>query len=263
METYSHNIATPAPYVGGKRLLAKTIVPFLQNIPHKLYAEPFVGMGGVFLRKSSKHVKDVINDINGDIYTLFRVLREHAPLLAEYMLTMPACRQEYERQISENPDTLTDIQRAARFLYLQRLSYGGRSANRTFGTDTRERLSLKNINKRLEYIQERMQGVTVEHLDWPYFIERYDRRDTLFYIDPPYWGCESYYGKGLFTREDFTRLAEVLAALKGRFVMSLNDTPGVRDTFNHSTFVLREVGTVYSLGHSGAQAHELLISNTE
>ena len=63
-------------------------------------------------------------------------------------------------------------------------------------------------------------------------VKRCDRPGTLFCLDPPYWGSEDYYGKKLFERADYKRLAEQLAAIKGRFVLSLNDTPGVRTVFS-------------------------------
>ena len=76
-----------------------------------------------------------------------------------------------------------------------------------------------------------------------------------------YWGCESDYGKQLFSRDRFNELAAVLAVLKGRFILSLNDVQQVRETF--SAFQFREVKTTYSIGAKGASPSvgEVLISN--
>ena len=71
----------------------------------------------------------------------------------------------------------------------------------------------------------------MECLAWATFIRRYDKPFALFYIDPPYWGHETDYGKGLFEREDFGRMAELLSGLKGRFILSLNGGPEVRELF--------------------------------
>ena len=102
--------------------------------------------------------------------------------------------------------------------------------------------------------------MTVECLPYADFIARYDRPATLFYLDPPYWDCESYYGKGVFSRDDFALLAEILAGIKGRFVMSLNDTPGVRETF--AAFDIETVETNYTvnLGNASA-AREVIITD--
>ena len=91
-------------------------------------------------------------------------------------------------------------------------------------------------------------------------IQRFDKPGTLFYVDPPYWDCENDYGAGLFSREDFARLAGLLDALKGRFILSLNDTPGVRETFVN--FRIEAVKTRYSIsGTRNQEASEVLISN--
>lgn len=66
-----------APYLGGKRLLAKKIIPMIDDVPHKTYAEPFVGMGGIFLRRESSPKSEVINDFNREVANLFRVLQRH------------------------------------------------------------------------------------------------------------------------------------------------------------------------------------------
>lgn len=106
---------------------------------------------------------------------------------------------------------------------------------------------------------ERLQSVQVECLDWQLFIGRYDKPFTLFYIDPPYWGNETDYGKGLFSREDFARMAEMLRGLKGRFILSLNDRPEVRETFEGFRF--EEIKTTYTANAKVAgKVGELLIS---
>ncbi len=101
--------------------------------------------------------------------------------------------------------------------------------------------------------------MTIEDLDYKDFVRRYDRPGTLFYLDPPYYGCEKDYGKSIFTREDFSRLAVLLKDLKGRFVLSLNDRPEVRGIF--SGFAIEDVKTTYSVGRKGRgkQRGEVLI----
>lgn len=78
--------------------------------------------------------------------------------------------------------------------------------------------------------------------------------------DPPYWDCENYYGPGIFSREDFTRLAEQLAGIKGKFLLSLNDTPGVREEF--AGFKIEAVQTKYTCSNGkNVPAGEVLIRN--
>lgn len=107
-----------APYLGGKRNLARVVIERLGMIPHATYAEPFVGMGGVFLRRPFRAPAEVINDISQDVTTLFRVLQRHYVAFLDMMRFQLTSRTEFERLCAENPDTLTDLERAARFLYL-------------------------------------------------------------------------------------------------------------------------------------------------
>ena len=106
----------------------------------------------------------------------------------------------------------------------------------------------------------RLQGVHVECLDWHTFIRRHDRTFSLFYVEPPYWGHETDYGHGIFERDDFERMAELLSSLKSNFILSLNDCSEVRDLFGY--FTIEEVETRYSANARNTnRAGELLIAN--
>jgi len=257
--------APVAPWLGGKRNLAKRICAILDATPCATYAEPFVGMGGIFLRRQARPRTEVINDRGRDIANLFRILQRHYPQFLDTLRFQLTTRAEFERLVRVDPDTLTDLERAARFLYLQRTAFGGKVSGRNFGVDRARpgRFNLTTLEPMLEDLHSRLAGVVIECLDWPAFIPRYDGADTLFYLDPPYWGCEDDYGKAMFARTDFQRLAELLAGIKGRFILSLNDVPEVRAIF--ATFEIQEVRTTYTISGTrndpaGSRA-ELLISN--
>lgn len=99
----------------------------------------------------------------------------------------------------------------------------------------------------------------IECLDFGDFIARYDRPGTLFYLDPPYWGNETDYGRDIFRREDFERMAAQLGGIRGRFILSLNDRPEVRETFR--AFDIEAVRTTYTVGKAARSAGEVLISS--
>ena len=254
-----------APWIGGKRQLAERVIGLIERIPHRLYAEPFVGQGGVFLRRPFRAQGEVVNDINRDVVTLFRVLQRHYLPFLEHMRWSLTSRAEFERLAATPADTLTDLERSARFLYLQRTAFGGRVRGRTFGvTDGPARFDVTKLGPILDAVHERLAGVTIECLPWAEFIERYDRPEALFYLDPPYWGSEDDYGAGLWKRRDFARLAERLRQLKGRFLLSINDVPEVRRIF--AGFWREEVRTTYTIGLDAGvagAARELLISAEE
>ena len=252
-----------APYIGGKRNLANRLVKLINATPHTLYAEVMVGMGGVFLRRTHRPGAEVINDISADVATLFRILQRHHQSFLEELKWRLTSRAEFERLMATAPDTLTDLERAARFLYLQRTSFGCKVTGRAFGVDYTggARFNLTKLVPMLEDVHERLAGVIIERLPWQAFIDRYDRSGALFYLDPPYHGCETDYGPGVFSRDDFAEMADRLGRLKGaRFIMSINDHPEIRQLFGR--FTIEEVQTSYSVGggnHAKAVT-ELVIS---
>ncbi len=254
-----------APWLGGKRNLARRICAILDATPCATYAEPFVGMGGIFLRRAARPRAEVINDRGRDIANLFRILQRHYVQFLEVLRFGLTTRAEFERLVATDPSTLTDLERAARFLYLQRTAFGGKVSGRNFGVsaDRPGRFNLTTLEPMLEALHERLSGVVIECLDFGDFIPRYDGEATIFYLDPPYWGSEGDYGRDLFARPDFERLAFCLSGLRGRFLMSLNDRPEVRQTF--AAFHLTEVSTTYSIDRkraaSGGTRPELLITN--
>ena len=118
-----------APWFGGKKYLAKRIIERIEAIPHDCYAEPFCGMGGIFLRRGRRPRSEALNDINGEIINLFRIVREHPDELARHFDLALSSRAEFARLLKTPPEILTDIQRAARFAYLQRLAFGGKPSD--------------------------------------------------------------------------------------------------------------------------------------
>jgi DNA adenine methylase len=255
-------VAPAAGYIGGKRNLAGRLVPLLDRVEHDGYAEPFVGMGGIFLRRRSRPRVEVINDVAGDVATFFRVLQRHYAYFLDMLRFRVASRAEFERLRAQPPETLTDLERAVRFLYLQRLAFGGKVEGRSFGV-SRGGVSTFNVTKlepMLADIHERLAGVVIEQLGYADFIRRYDRPGMLFYLDPPYWGCETDYGSDVFGRDDFAALADQLAGIKGRFVLSINDTPGARSVFARFDQIVLPV--TYTVGAGEAKkVSELVIAN--
>ncbi len=239
-----------APWMGGKKQLAERLIERIDAIPHETYAEPFVGMGGVFLRRRRAPKAEVINDWSGDVANFFRILQRHYVPFMDLLKFQFTSRREFDRLLKIDPTTLTDLERAVRFLYLQRLAFGGRVRGQNFGVSAGYggRFDVTSLGPMLADLNERLGGVVIENLPYADFIARYDAPGTLFYLDPPYWGCENDYGKDMFGRGDFARLAQQLADIKGRFLLSLNDTPEVRACF--SVFDIEAVDLTYTIGAS-------------
>ncbi len=147
---------------------------------------------------------------------------------------------------------MTDVQRAVRYYRLQRMGYGGKVVNRTFGTScTRpSSLNLPTVEEQLHVTHRRMARTTIENLDACDCILKYDSPETFFYIDPPYWDADFYAVS--FKEKDFRRLSDTLRKISGTFILSLNDTPEVREIF--ADFRIESIETKYSLGNSKTSA---------
>lgn len=237
-----------AGYIGGKRNLSRRLVKLIGETPHTTYAEVFVGMGGVFLRRDVRPKAEVINDWSEDVSTFFRILQRHYVAFMDMLRFQLTTRARFEQLMATNPATLTDLERSARFLYVQKLAFGGKVNGRNFGVDPRApaRFDVTKLGPVLEALHERLAAVVIERLHWRAFIERYDRPGTLFYLDPPYYGCETDYGADMFGRSEFEEMADCLGKLQGRFILSLNDHPEVRRIF--AAFDMAEEDTTYGVG---------------
>lgn len=247
-------------YVGGKSLLANKIIPLIP--PHHCYCEVFAGAAWLLFKKERSKV-EIINDINLDLVTLYRVIQNHLDEFIRYFRWILVSREEFERFKVANPEILTDIQRAVRFYYLLKCGYGAKIKSPVFSISTtaHPRLNLLRIEEELSEGHLRLSQVYIENKGYQYILERFDKEDTFFYLDPPYYGFENYYGDGIFDRADFAELAGILHTLKGRFILSINDTPEIREIFKG--FAVEKVTTRYGLqsGTKKKEITELLISN--
>jgi DNA adenine methylase len=232
------------PWPGGKRRWADKLLPLFPN--HKTYVEPFAGAAGLFFARPEPSDVEVLNDINGELVTLYRVVQHHLDEFVRQFRWALMSRQSFLWAKLQRPETLTDIQRAARFFYLQKMAFGGKVAGQVFGTSTTSpaRLNLLRIEEDLSEAHLRLARVTIEHLPWAECVRRYDRPETLFFMDPPYWQVEGY---GVpFGLDQYQALAEVLRDLKGRAILTLNDHPDMRGVF--AGFKTTSTAVRYTIG---------------
>jgi DNA adenine methylase len=246
------------PWIGGKRRLAKVLLPLFPE--HTCYVEPFCGAAALFfLKRISK--AEVLNDVNGDLVNLYRVIQHHLEEFCRQFKHALVSRQIYEWLKDTPPYVLTDIQRAARFFYLQKLAFGGKVQGRTFGTGATSppRLNLLRIEEDLSQAHLRLARATIEHLDWRACITKYDRPETFFYLDPPYWQTEGY---GVpFGFEQYEQMAELLRTMQGKAVLSINDHPEIRAVFAGLPMETVKINYTIGGGGKGADRAELIIRN--
>lgn len=240
-------MATPiVPWIGGKRRLAKRILPMFPA--HECYAEPFAGGAALFFMKPPSDV-EVLNDINGELVNLYRVVKHHLEEFVRQFKWAPVSRELFGWLKQTPTEILTDIQRAARFYYLQKMAFGGKVSGQNFGTATTAppRLNLLRIEEELSAAHLRLSRTYIEHLPWEECIRRYDRPHTLFYLDPPYWGTEGYGVE--FGLEQYARMADLARSIKGKLLVSVNDIPEMHQAF--AGLAMERVDVNYTLGGGG------------
>ena len=260
--TYNASGRSFSGWLGGKSQLARTIIDMMPE--HKHYCEVFGGAGWVLFKKSTSTL-ETINDVNGDLINLYRVFKYHPEALEKEFETQLISREEFERLKAEKNTSLTDVQRAARFYYLLRTCFGAKVAEPNFFSHVERQPHLKlgdDLKTVLSAIHQRLQKVNIENRNYDVLIQKMDRTDTLFYLDPPYYNCEKYYGKDIFSRDDFIKLRELLKNIKGKFILSLNDIPEVRELFDGFYFHTKQIRwSLNSKAHDENNGKELIITN--
>jgi DNA adenine methylase len=253
-----HHAKPIIPWIGGKRRLAEQILPLYPD--HTCYVELFAGGAALFFAKAPSK-SEVLNDINAELSNLYRVLKHHLEEFCRQFKLALTSRQNYLWEQAKVPATLTDIQRAARFYYLQRLSFGGRVDGQSYGTSTTSgpRLNVLRMEEDLTAAWLRLAEANIETLPWSECLRRYDRPHTLFYADPPYWQTEGY---GIdFPLSEYEQMARLAREMQGTIIISVNDHHDMRRIFDG--LPTRTVDIEYTVGGAAnAQAaKELIIGN--
>jgi DNA adenine methylase len=249
---------SPLCYIGGKSKLSNIISKMLPA--HKTYCEVFAGAAWVFFRKEvSKY--EVINDLDGDLVKFYRVVQNHLEEFLKqfkWLLSSHEWFEDWKQQLEVTG--LTDIQQAARYYYVQRHCYGGKVKGRSWGSGAEHlpRINLLRLEEEMSQVHLRLSRVIIENLDYKLFLERYDRAETVFYLDPPYYKLP-FYRHNLLKLSDFQDLSSALLNIKARFILSINDHADMRKCFDH--YKIRPVKVSYSASGKASLGNELLITN--
>ena len=231
---------------GGKRKLLKYLLPLVPE--HDMYCEVFGGGLAMFLGKAESPA-EVINDINSELTSFYKVVQSHIdPLLAEleYVLNSSEIFIDYLAQPG-----LTDIQRAARWFIRNKLSFGAMGF--TFGVSKQCRSSsLGSRSNRLLAIRalnRRLNNVCIEHVPWEQCLKIYDRPGCFFFFDPPYIdaGGEAYAG---WTEEELTKFCLRIRELKGKWLFTFQDCPLIHRLMQG--FKIKQVVRHNGIGNNGA-----------
>ena len=239
------------PYFGGKSYLAPWIIAhFPENYEHLTYCEIFGGGGWVLFKKSPSEL-EIYNDLNSDLVNLFKVIRDQFEAFhyrAEWTLHSRAMFEEAKEKLAHT-ELLSEIERALHYAVIRTQSFSGTGSTWAYIASPPHLYSGKWLPflKKLELINARLKRVQIECLDFEKVIRKYDSKNTLFYLDPPYMEREYYYRTKEvdFKKEDHVRLSNLLKHIKGKFVLSYYEHPWVRKTYN-KFHIIRKVMPKFS-----------------
>ncbi|RKD22466.1 DNA adenine methylase [Caminicella sporogenes] len=215
----------PISRLGGKSRLRKKIIDLIPE--HICYCEVFFGAGWVYFGKEPSKV-EVINDIDKELINLFKMIKYHEQEVSRLLQYEVCSRDIFNEYIKQEPEKLTDIQRAIRFIYIISQSFASKGNHFGYGTTSRPNPQIF-ITNHLKDIKERLRNTYIENLSFEEIFRRYDREHTFFFCDPPYLETEGY--KNPFTEEDHVKLNEILKNIKGKFLLTINDHPKIREWY--------------------------------
>ena len=250
-------------WVGGKRLLRKKIEPL---IPKDIlsYLEVFGGGAWILLYKDKWADLEVYNDLDSRLVNLFRIVKYHPNAFKEELSYLLGSREMFMQFLGMNP--ITDIQRAVQFYFLITRSFGGRgesfgSVRKSCGGASK---SQGNMLLKIDNIHKRLDKVLIENKDFEAFIKQYDHEDAFFYCDPPY-SCGAGYAVTSTKGFDHERLRVTLGQIKGRFLLSYDDAPKIRELYAGYEMIATErlngINNKQGIDRKNKMFKELLIAN--
>lgn len=247
-------------WVGGKKALRDEILArFPRN--YKRYIEVFGGAGWVLFHKPPGNDFEVFNDFNGNLVNLYRCVREQPEALRNELRYMLNSRLDFEymKGMLHSQAVLPDVRRAAYYYALIRYSYAAGTS--TFGSQPH---AMWNNFPLIESAAGRLQKVVIENKDCVKLIRQYDRPESFFYCDPPYYNADQYYEAVSSDGFDHAGLADALLGIKGKFLLSYNDCPEIQALYDRPGIVVEGISRLSNIAQryeNGKQYPELLISN--
>lgn len=194
--------------------------------PHDCYVEPFGGGAAVLLAKPRARL-EVYNDLDGDMVTLFRTLRDQPEALADAIFLTPFSREEHEVSYA---DAETDIERSRRVLIRSHFGHGSSGIHRSTGfraaglrAGTLPVHGWAALPDTIRLAAERMRGVVIERRPAVQVMQAHDDLKTVHYVDPLYLPETRDKGRDYrheMTRPDHEALIDTLLSLRGSVVLS-------------------------------------------
>lgn len=225
-------INSPFRYAGGKFYARKLIIEHI--LEHDYYIEPFAGGGSIFFGKK-KVENNWLNDFDPELINTYIHIRDHAEELIDYLDGIPA-KKELHTYYKNEFKPQNDLERAARWYYLNRTSYSGimNMQNCYWGYGEKYSMRPENWPRSIRRTSEKLQGVKLTQMDFGEVIENAPDGSYLF-IDPPYYNADQdkFYTCS-FVKEDHHRLEKTLKehAHRLNFLITYDNVPEVKELYH-------------------------------
>lgn len=215
-------------YYGGKWKIADWIISHFPK--HRFYVEPFAGAASILMKKK-RSIYEYYNDLDSEVVNVFKVLRDPdmAQRLREMIILTPYSRHEFNQAYIPSVDP---VDRARKTLIRSYMGFGSRGVHSSTSTGFRSTTIRGNTPPTKTWMlypnsitafTKRLQGVFIEHQPALSLIEKLDRKETLFYIDPPYVHSSRNI-KNVYSHEmsdnDHVELLTLLNRSSGKIVIS-------------------------------------------
>lgn len=247
-------------WIGGKKMLRKQIAEYVpeQDLPISKrtinhYVEVFGGMAWMLLYKDRWFKSEVYNDYNGELFNLFNVVKFHPQEFRKQLKLLPESQQLFNYLLQNEP--LTDVQKAVKCFVKYALSFSSKGETYAFRVPSKQ-----NVLRKILELSNRLDKVAVSNMSYEEIIPRFNKPDVFLYLDPPYFGHENLYQVS-FKPEDHNHLRDLLIDFKGKFALSYNDHPVIRELYQG--YRIETLSTRYTAFHpdNNTRVSELLIMN--
>lgn len=254
---------TPITYYGGKQTMLKHILPIIPQ--HKLYTEAFCGGAAVFFAKPPAEA-EVINDINEHLVNFYNTLQGDYPSLKARIDKTLHSRDTHTHaaHVLAHPAFFDHVERAWAVWALSKMSFAS-MLDGTFGYDFSGGMPKKLRNAKenfAEHLAHRLEQATIESRHAFEVIETYDSPRSFHFVDPPYVGSDCGHYEGAFGEADLARLLDLLAQVKGKFMLTMFPHPAIAEYAMNSDWTTHRIERTISASRtSRRQQEEWIVCN--
>ena len=245
------SLSSPLCRTGRKKSLQSKIKALAPK-DFKKYVEPFVGSGDVyFYLNINPDTPSVINDLDKEIATAFKILKSNPSI--DNIDRFKDKSLEQVRAFVKQSHT-SPVDKLAKIIYDLCATFAGAKSGSKIYKNPNIEPKLRKIPKYAEY----MKNTKVLNQDYKSVIRSNDSKDTFFYLDPPYESSKGLYSNSVM---NYNELANVLSKVKGKFILSLNDSANIRDIFKQFNIQGVTAGGVSNDGIGTGTRKEIIIKN--